>query len=151
MLKDQGETPEQIATRPHPFYTPIATFASSYELEPVAYGLKFAGALSGGAFIADDLSSKLQTAGVNATAYAAKLPGGEVSLIILNKDADKDLTLTLDFGSGRRGAVETETLHAPALNSREAHITPAKIPGALKEGKYSLTVPRVSGIRITVR
>src|SRR6202041_2789992 len=58
MLKDAGATLEQIASHPHPFYTPIATFASSYELEPVAYGLKFAGALSGGAFIADDLSSK---------------------------------------------------------------------------------------------
>ena len=47
MLKDEGETPEQIATHPHPFYTPIATFGSDYMLEPVAYGLKFAGALCG--------------------------------------------------------------------------------------------------------
>ena len=54
MLKDQGETPEQIATHPHPFYTPIATFGSDYVLEPVAYGLKFAGALSGGTFLQRD-------------------------------------------------------------------------------------------------
>jgi hypothetical protein len=151
MLKDQGETPEQIAARPHPFYTPIATFASSYELEPVAYGLKFAGVLSGGAFIAADLTSKLQAAGVNATAYAARLSGGQVSVIILNKDADKDLSATLDFGAGRHGAVETETLHAAALDSREVHITRSATPGLLKDGKYRVTVPRASGIRITLR
>jgi len=151
MLKNQGETPEQIATHPHPFYTPIATFASSYELEPVAYGLKFAGALSGGSFIPADLSSKLQAVGANATAYAAKLQGGQVSVIILNKDAEKDLGLTLDFGAGRSGTVETEALHAPALDSREAHITPSATPGLLKGGRYSVTVPRASGIRITLR
>src|SRR5580658_7325045 len=73
MLKEQGATPEQIATHPHPFYTPIATFGSDYILEPVAVGLKFAGSLSGGSFLSADLTSNLEAAGVNATAYAAKL------------------------------------------------------------------------------
>ncbi len=91
LLKDKGETPEQIAAHPHPFYTPIATFGSEYVMEPVAYGLKFAGSLSGGSFLQGDFSSQLQAAGVDATAYAAKLPGGQLSVIILNKDAEKDL------------------------------------------------------------
>jgi hypothetical protein len=151
MLKDQGETPEQIATRPHPFYTPIATFASSYELEPVAFGLKFAAALSGGEFVTVDLSAKMQSAGMNATAYAARLAGGQVSVIILNKDADKDFDLTLDFGAGRSGVVETEMLHAPALDSREAHIARPERPGLLKGGRYSVAVRRASGIRITLQ
>ena len=38
LLEASGETPEQIAAHPHPFYTPIATFGSDYQLEPVAYG-----------------------------------------------------------------------------------------------------------------
>ena len=46
VLKAQGATPEQIATHPHPYYAPIASFGSDYVLEPVAYGLKFAGSFS---------------------------------------------------------------------------------------------------------
>src|SRR5580693_24119 len=59
MLKDAGATPGQIASHPHPFYTPIATFDDEYTLEPVAYGLKFAGALSGGSFYQADFSAQL--------------------------------------------------------------------------------------------
>jgi hypothetical protein len=150
MLKDQGKTPEEIATYPHPFYTPIATFGSKYDLEPVAYGLKLAGALSGGTFLQSDFSSKLQASGVDATAYAAKLPSEHVSVVILNKDAEKDLDLSVDFGSGANGKVEIETLHAPALDSREAHITPSDNRGHLKDGKYSVTVPHASGMRLTL-
>jgi hypothetical protein len=150
MLKDQGETPEQIASHPHPFYTPVATFGSEYMLEPVAYGLKFAGSLSGGTFLQGDLSSKLQAAGVDATGYAVKLANGHTAVVILNKDAEKDISVTLDFGSGKNGAVETETLHAPALDSREAHITRSAKSAAFSGGKYALTVPHATGVRVTV-
>ena len=150
MLKDQGKTPEEIATYPHPFYTPIATFGTKYVMEPVAYGLKFAGTLSGGTFLPGDFSSKIQAAGVDATGYAAKLPNGHTSVIILNKDADKDLDLNVDFGSGASGKVEIETLHAPALDSREAHITRSSTHGILKQGKYSVVVPHVTGVRLTL-
>ena len=150
MLKEQGATPEQIAMRPHPFYTPIATFDSRYALEPVAYGLKFAGAFSGATFLQADLSSSLGESGVNATAYAAKLANGKVSVILLNKDAEKDLALTVDFGAGKSGTIEMETLHAPALDSREAHITRSAQRGQLKLGKYTASVPRASGLRVTL-
>src|ERR1700688_4728075 len=90
LLEAKGETPEQIAAHPHPFYTPIGTFGSDYALEPVAYGLKFAGSFGGGTLLKAELSAKLQATGVNATAYAAKLPGGHTSVIILNKDAAAD-------------------------------------------------------------
>jgi hypothetical protein len=59
-----------------------------------------------------DLTSQIQATGVDATAYGAKLPGGETAVAILNKDAERDLELTLDFGASRGGAVETETLRA---------------------------------------
>src|SRR5215471_7550345 len=81
LLEANGATPAQIASHPHPFYTPIATFGSDYRLQPVAYGLKFAGSFSGGTFFETELSTKAEAAphavdvGVNATAYTAKLPG----------------------------------------------------------------------------
>jgi hypothetical protein len=150
LLEANGETPEQISTRPHPFYTPIATFGSDYVLEPVAYGLKFASSFSGGILLKTEFSTKLQAAGVNATAYVAKLPSGRTSVIILNKDAIADLEVELDFGSDMSGAVEIETLHAPALDSREAHITISTKPDSLKQGKCSATVSRATGLRLTL-
>jgi hypothetical protein len=150
ILEANGETPEQITAHPHPFYTPIGTFSSDYVLEPVAYGLKFAGSFSGGTLLKTEFSTKLQDSGVNATAYAAKLPGGQTSVIILNKDAGADLEVELDFGRDASGAVQTETLHAPALDSREAHITPSTKTDSLKRGKCSVTVPHATGLRITV-
>ena len=119
-------------------------------MEPVAYGLKFAGALSGGSFLQGDFTSKLQAAGVDATAYAAILPGGHLSVVVLNKDAAQDVELNLDFGAGKSGAVESETLNAPALDSREAHITRSPKTGRLKDGKYAVTVPHATGLRLTL-
>ena len=150
LLEASGETPEQIAAHPHPFYTPVATFGSDYVLEPVAYGLKFAGSFSGGTLLKTEFSTKLQDTRVNATAYAAKLPGGHTSVIILNKDAAADLEVELDFGRGASGAVQTEILHAPALDSREAHITTSMKADSLKQGKCSVTVPHATGLRLTL-
>jgi hypothetical protein len=150
LLEANGETPEQIAAHPHPFYTPIATFGSDYTLEPVAYGLKFAGSFSGGTLLKTEFSAKLQDTGVDATAYAAKLPNGHTSVIILNKDAAADLEVELDFGRGVSGAVETEILHAPALDSREAHITASPKTDSLKQSKCSVTLPHATGLRLTL-
>src|SRR6201997_4707445 len=145
LLQAQGATPEEIAAHPHPFYTPIGTFGSDYVLEPVAYGLKFAGSFSGGTLLKTDFLTKLQQAGVNVTAYAAKLAGGQRSVIVLNKDAVADVEVELDFGHGMRGAVKNETLHAPGLDSREAHITASTKTDSLKQGKCSVTVPPATG------
>jgi hypothetical protein len=150
LLEAKGETPEQIAAHPHPFYTPIAAFGSDCVLQPVAYGLKFAGSFSGGTLLKTELSAKLQGTGVNATAYAAKLPGGHTSVIILNKDAATDLEVELDFGRDASGVMQTETLHAPALDSREAHITTSTKTASLKQGKCSVTVPHATGLRVTL-
>ncbi len=150
LLEAKGETPEQIAAHPHPFYTPIGTFGSDYVLEPVAYGLKFAGSFGGGTLLKAELSAKLQATGVNATAYAAKLPGGHTSVIILNKDAAADLEVELDFGRDASGVVQTETLHAPGLDSREAHIKTSTKTDTLKQGKCSVTVPHATGLRVTL-
>jgi len=150
LLHDAGATPEQIATHPHPFYTPIATFGSEYALQPVAHGLKFAGSFSGASFFQGDFSTQLQATGVDATAYAALLPGGKIAVIILNKDADKDIEITLNFGKGRGTKVEAEAMHSSSLESREAHITPSPKPAQLKDGKHTTTIPHASGYRLTL-
>jgi hypothetical protein len=151
LLKEKGASPDQIATHPHPFYTPIATFGSEYVLEPVAYGLKFAGEFSGATFRQGDFTAQLQATGVDATAYAATLPTGHAAVIILNKDAEQNLEVTLDFGTGRTGSIETKTLHAPALDSREAHITRSSDSGRLRKGKYTVTVPHAMGLCLTLQ
>jgi hypothetical protein len=46
--------------------------------------------------------------------------------------------------------MESETLHAPALDSREAHITTSTKTGSFKQGKYSVIVPHESGLRVTL-
>ena len=104
---------------------------------------------SGGIILKTEFSTKLQAAGINATAYAAKLRSGQTSVIILNKDAVADVEVELDFGRGASGAVETEMLHAPALDSREAYITTSTKSVSLKQGKCSVIVPHASGLRVT--
>jgi hypothetical protein len=74
----------------------------------------------------------------------------KTSVIILNKDAVTDLEVELDFGRGTGGVVETETLQAPALESREAHITASTKIGSLKQGKCSVIISRATGLRLTV-
>jgi hypothetical protein len=41
-------------------------------------------------------------------------------------------------------------LHAPALDSREAHITTSTKTGSLKQGKCSVTIPHATGLRLTL-
>jgi hypothetical protein len=121
-------------------------------LEPVSYGLKFAGEFSGATFLQGDFTAQLQATGVNATAHAATLPTGHTAVIILNKDATQSVEVSLDFGTGRTGRVETKTLHAPALDSREAHITRSSEAGRLRhDGKYTVTVPQATGLCLTLR
>jgi hypothetical protein len=150
LLEQQGRTPEEIATHPHPFYTPIATFSDDYVLEPVARGLQFAGSLSDARLFKADLTSKLQTAGVNATAYAAELRGNGRSVVILNKDLDKDLEVVLNFANGKGLAVQTAKLSASKVDSREAHIVQSSIFRLADDGSHRASVPRASGIRVTV-
>ena len=88
---------------------------------------------------------------VNATAYAAKLLGARTAVIILNKDAVADIDVELDFCPGVNGTVETETLHAPALDSREAQITKLTMADSLRQGKCSFIVPHATGLRLALR
>jgi hypothetical protein len=72
-------------------------------------------------------------------------------VVVLNKDQERDLELTFDFGTDRSGAVETEALHAPGLDARETRITLEPNLGELKHGQHAAVVPHASGMRMTVR
>lgn len=76
---------------PRPFYTPIAQIDGKYVLEPVFYGMHFAGQFAGGSVI----QVNFDPGPVNATAYAAKLPSGQNIVAIVNKDSSRALPLTL--------------------------------------------------------
>jgi hypothetical protein len=65
-------------------------------------------------------------------------------VIILNKDAIADFEVELDFGRGVSGAVETEILRAPALDSREAHITTSTKTDSLKQFRHYFPCNRIT-------
>ena len=60
------------------------------------------------------------------------------------------MEVSLDFGKGRTGRVETKALHAPALDSREASITLSSESDYIKDGRYTVTVPRATGLCLIV-
>ena len=67
------------ASHPHPYYTPIAHIGRRYVAEPVSYGMRFAQRFAGAQMIPIDFDP----GAVNATAYAAKLPGGSDGLVAI--------------------------------------------------------------------
>jgi hypothetical protein len=100
------------STHPHPFYTPIARIGDNYVLEPVAYGMLFAGHFAGAITMPIDFDP----GPVNATAYAATLPTGQHIVAIINKDATH--SLNIDLPNYRQGP----TLTAPSLDSTQVHL-----------------------------
>jgi hypothetical protein len=102
------------ANHPHPYYTPIAHIGDSYIAEPVSFGMRFASAFAGATMIPVDFNP----GSVNATAYAAKRPNGQMILAILNKDESKPLPLP----SGNSNWIPSLTLYGSSLSAREAHL-----------------------------
>lgn len=150
MLKEAGAGEQEIASHPHPFYTPIATFGADYRLQPVALGLKFASLLCGGRIALAGLDEAFALANVNASAYSAEMPSGQKALLILNKDADQDLQIHLEFPGLKDAVAEAKILHATSLQSREASIS--SVPGKqrIRNGRYTAQLPRASGICLLI-
>ncbi len=94
---------------PHPYYTPIAHIGDEYLLEPVAYGMLFAGHFAG----ATMMPVEFDPGSVNATAYAAKRRDGKVILAIINKDA----LASVETRIPSHHSVIVLALTAPALTS----------------------------------
>ena len=114
------------APHPRPFYTPIADIDGKYFAEPVSFGMRFAQQFAGATLVGLDFDPGK----VNATAYAAKMPDGKTIVAMINKDATKDLELTL---SGWRVA---ERLTSESLTS-----TTVKLGAVAGKG---MTVPAAS-------
>ena len=109
--------PDPKAPHPRPFYTPIAEIDGKYVAEPVYQGMKFAGNFAGAQLLKLDFNP----GPVNATAYAAKLPTGQLAVIIINKDKSQDLPLNLP------GYSLAQTLTSTALDAHHAELSePAK-------------------------
>ena len=106
------------STHPHPYYTPIAHIGSDYIAEPVSYGMRFAGMFAGATMIPLDFNPRNGSSPVNATAYAAKQPNGQMLLAFINKDATQPLPLPANGSNW----VPSLVLHAPSLSAREAHL-----------------------------
>lgn len=135
--------PDPNLPHPKPFYTPIAnegTLAGAgvegklngtYLLEPVGFGMKFAAALPGCSM----LPVNFDPGSVQASAFGARQADGKVLAVILNKDASQPLAVALP------ACRVLSQLSAPALESREAHVTSGSGPriaaGALVVGPHS--------------
>jgi hypothetical protein len=76
---------------PKPFYTPIGDINGSYVAEPVFHGMRFAQNFAG----ATMFPITFNPGSVDATAYAAKLPTGQIIVAVINKDSSRTLPLDL--------------------------------------------------------
>lgn len=124
-LPGEALMPDPTVPHPRPFYTPIADIGPNYYAEPVNFGMRFAGRFAGATLIGLDFDP----GSANATAYAAKLPDGEVLVAILNKDDKQDLALNLPY------LKPVATLTAPSLTSKDVHFpTAPKETTAAKAG-----------------
>jgi hypothetical protein len=106
----------------------------NYLLEPVAYGMKFAGYFAGSKIFPIDFDPGT----INATAYAAKTRAGKTLLAVINKDATQTLHL-----KPMTSLIVVEKLSAPStasdpLAARSA--TLARVP------KFSYSVPPATAI-----
>lgn len=124
------------AEHPHPYYTPIAHIGDAYVLEPVSYGMRFAGLFAGSTMLPVDFNP----GGVNATAYAGRRPDGTMLLAIINKDATQDLAIRLPGLDMMPHLMPRETLTAPALDAREASLD------ASSQSSLLHVVPRGSAV-----
>lgn len=111
-LPGEALMPNPNVPHPRPFYTPIADIGSRYVAEPVSFGMRFAQRFAGSTLVELDFDP----GSVNATAYAAKLPYGQILIAVINKDMSNDLAI--DHKNWRL----IETLEAPKVTSTTAKL-----------------------------
>jgi hypothetical protein len=82
------------------FYTPIAgNRESGFSARPVFYGMKLAGLIAGGRM----RPVELEGAAANASAWAAEMPGGATRLILINKNAEQQLDVSIPTNEAATG------------------------------------------------
>jgi hypothetical protein len=115
------------APHPRPFYTPIADIDGRFVSQPVSFGMRFAQQFAGGTMVPVDLDA----GGVNAAAYAAKMPDGRTIVAVINKDTTQDLELVMP------GARVVQRMTAESLTSTTVNF------GKVATGK-GMVVPAAS-------
>ncbi len=142
------------------FYSPVAgNRAEGYSARPLFYAQMLAERFAGTRMIA----TKLDAAGANATAYAAKATGG-YRIAIFNKDAARDLTLRVDLAGIKANVAKLWRLTGPALDATQnitlagAEVThgdavwaPKQIEKLAPQGSgLDLKVPHASAVLVFV-
>jgi hypothetical protein len=127
VLAEHGNPSEH----PRPYYTPIAHIGDAYVLEPVSFGMRFAGHFAGATMLPVDF----HPGDVDATAYAAKLPNGETLLAVINKDARQDLRLDDILGQGEPSQTD------PTSNTTQLSVDPDRNASATIVGSSGKPSP----------
>ena len=74
------------------FYTPIAgSRENGFKARPILYGMKLAGVLAGGRM----RPVQLDNSPTNASAWAAQMPNGDTRIVLINKDANQKLQISI--------------------------------------------------------
>ena len=133
VLPGEELMPDRSVPHPRPFYTPIADIDGKFIAEPVSFGMKFAQRFAGATLVGLDFDP----GEVNATAYAARLPGGTTIVAIINKDESKDLILN------QPNWHLTDTLTGSSLTSTDVHFGPATTESGAKVPAASAAIFRV--------
>lgn len=117
MLPGEELMADPKAPHPRPFYTPIADIDGTFVAEPVSFGMRFAQQFAGATIIPHDFDP----GPANATAYAARGRDGVVLVAVINKDAIRDLEVTIEGDW-----VVGQTLTADSLTSTSVRFEAAK-------------------------
>jgi hypothetical protein len=142
-----------------PGYTPIADHSGSViEARPEYYGLLLF-ALAGPGTL---LETQLSAGGVDATAYAVRTASGGLNLIVVNKDTQQNLTLTIETNQKIETAA-LETMAGPSLAATsgvtiqgatvnaDGSFTPANPETLTPAGtQTTCSIPALSAVLITI-
>jgi hypothetical protein len=94
ILPGASLAPDESDKYPGAFYTPIAgNLEVGFAARPLFYGMLLAGQLAGATMV----ESKLDAAGSNVTAYAARAPGG-LRVAVVNRDLEATAHVAIDPG-----------------------------------------------------
>ncbi|HEX2917270.1 MAG TPA: hypothetical protein VHN81_02055, partial [Edaphobacter sp.] len=110
---------------------------------PVGYGMKFAARFAGAAMLPLDFNP----GDVNATAYAARQTGGKVLIAILNKDASKDLKISVP------SAEVIEVMSGRSLDQPETRISHGAhgVKVAKAGNGHTVVVPAHTAVMLQLR
>ena len=153
------------AAIPHA-YTPIADKSGAVvEALPMFYGMKLFTLAGQGAIFQTNLSA----GGINATAYAIRNSSGKVNLVIVNKDATQNLSLTItmpqavssaslmtmtQLSSGARGpslaATSGVTIQNASIDANGGFTPSASYELSTSGSSISCYVPALSAVLIKI-